>query len=183
MADTETPIRQKPDWTKDKKTKRLIILLIAIIILCLLALVYFIFIRGNSTLPPDYVPLDSDPNAVQADTGGEKLQTKGGGGAARLMYSNVMTVHLGTGVIDMNYENPGESTVGVVLQLYVGGKLAAQSGALPAGYKLSTMTLQKGVKLQPGKYNGTLSVTFYDEGSGEKSVVNSNINVLVTVVA
>ena len=61
--------------------------------------------------------------------------------------------------------------------------ILAQSGKLSPGKQLDTLELLEGAasRLQPGGYNGQFVVLFYQPDTGEKTIVNTEIPVDVTV--
>ena len=104
------------------------------------------------------------------------------GGGAIVICDTEITAHLDTGKIDMDYRNPVSSASAVVLQLLIGDKVVSQSGSIYPGYKLQDMQLLENVKLQEGGYYGIIKIAFYDPNSGEKALVDTDIEVSVNVV-
>ena len=69
----------------------------------------------------------------------------------------------------------------IVLQLVIISEdgtetVIAQSGTLSPGYKIEQLDLIKdAAKLSVGDYTGRYNVLYYDPDSGEKAVLNGNI--------
>lgn len=106
-----------------------------------------------------------------------------GGGAVSLTYSTKVTVTLDDGMASVYFANPSKSNQDMVLQLVVQDVILAQSGRLSPGKQLDTLELLEGAasRLQPGGYNGQFVVLFYQPDTGEKTIVNTEIPVDVTV--
>lgn len=140
--------------------------------------------REETTLTPDYAPRREDKYAQSLDDqGDEKLEQVQGGGAVSLTYSTKVTVTLDDGMASVYFANPSKSNQDMVLQLVVQDVILAQSGRLSPGKQLDTLELLEGAasRLQPGGYNGQFVVLFYQPDTGEKTIVNTEIPVDVTV--
>lgn len=169
-----------------------------LILLGLLAILFFLLralIIGPDIPVVDPVnPLpDPDQNAVQvqpegpnkddADSQGDQhgnTDVEEGGGSVSMIYTLEADVTLGNGNIAMYFKNPTDSTHDVVVELYVvsEGKefLVAQSGRIPAGYELSTMSLvTENAILSEGVYSGLYKVQCYDPITGELALVAPEI--------
>lgn len=143
-----------------------------------------LFFREETTLTPDYAPRREDKYAQSLDDqGDEKLEQVQGGGAVSLTYSTKVTVTLDDGMASAYFANPSKSNQDMVLQLVVQDVILAQSGRLSPGKQLDTLELLEGAasRLQPGGYNGQFVVLFYQPDTGEKTIVNTEIPVDVTV--
>ena len=143
-----------------------------------------LFFREETALTPDYAPRREDKYAQSLDDqGDEKLEQVQGGGAVSLTYSTKVTVTLDDGMASVYFANPSKSNQDMVLQLVVQDVILAQSGKLSPGKQLDTLELLEGAasRLQPGGYNGQFVVLFYQPDTGEKTIVNTEIPVDVTV--
>lgn len=167
-----------------KKTwkKVLFLLLVLISISCMVGVVY---LTSSKELIPDYAPGVLDPNAVPLPDDEEKLAASEGGGAVSLSYSDKVAVDLKKKKVEFYFQNPSKSTQDIVLQVIVeqGDKeiVIAQSQRISAGYALYSLDLKKDAKLASGGYKGKFNVIFYDEETGEKAVVNTNIPITIAV--
>ena len=71
------------------------------------------------------------------------------------------------------------------VQVVIQDTILVQSGTLQPGKQVTTLNLLAGAEkqLSPGGYDGKLVILFYDEVTGEKAVVNTEIPVTITVTA
>ncbi len=137
-----------------------------------------------SLLAPDYAPQELERNAEELDEGEvEKLEAPSGGGAVTLIYQDVVTIDLSDETVSLLYGNPGESTMNIVLQIIIQDQLVAQSGRLEPGNQVTVLDMEDGAvaRLEPGGYEGKFVVSFYDAETGEKSALNTEIPLTVTV--
>ena len=99
-------------------------------------------------------------------------------------WSPNVVVDLSDKTIKLMFQNPGRTLNNMVLQIAVQDTLLAQSNLLIPGKMLTTMPLKEDAvaQLQPGGYKGRFIVSFYNTTTGEKNMVDSQIEVTVTVV-
>ena len=100
-----------------------------------------------------------------------------------LTYNTQVTVDLAGNKASIYFANPTKSNQDIVLQLTVQDVILAQSGKLSPGKQLDTLELLDGAanRLQPGGYEGRFVVLFYQPDTGERTIVNTEIPVDVTV--
>lgn len=168
----------------DRKSRWIILLLLLLLLIAIGVTLWALFFREETTLTPDYAPRREDKYAQSLDDqGDEKLEQVQGGGAVSLTYSTKVTVTLDDGMASVYFANPSKSNQDMVLQLVVQDVILAQSGRLSPGKQLDTLELLEGAasRLQPGGYNGQFVVLFYQPDTGEKTIVNTEIPVDVTV--
>ena len=180
----DIPSRMQEDEKKDKRSRLLILLLLLLLLIALGIILWMLFFRQEKQLTPDYAPRQEDKYAQSMDDGnGEKLPQSQGGGAVSLMYGVDVTIDRAGGTASLLFGNPSESNQDIVIQLVVQDVVLAQSDRLVPGKQLRTMELLEGAaeRLQSGAYNGKLVVLFYQPDSGEKAIVNTEIQVDVTV--
>ena len=81
------------------------------------------------------------------------------------------------------FANPSKSTADMVLQIVIKDTVIVQSGRLLPGNKVTALDLLDGAEnqLAAGGYDGKFIVLYYDQQSGEKAMVNTEIPVTVTV--
>ena len=116
------------------------------------------------------------------------------GGAVELNYSDKVEYGLSDQTVTLFFANPGSSTQAVVLQIIVYGGvnvdtgkpeeyLLAESGILRPGYYVERLDadLESNVSLASGVYSGVMRVLFYNEDTGERAVVNTEIPVNISV--
>jgi len=79
------------------------------------------------------------------------------------------------------FVNPSESEQAAVLTLKVGDKVVGQSGRLLPGYKLELLKDLDVTDLMPGVNDGCLVVDNYDPKTGERQMLNCEVEVTVTI--
>lgn len=167
------------------KRKWLIPLLALVTLTAIGVTVWALFFRNTApVLAPDYAPAETEVNAQPIeDDSGEKMEAEEGGGAVSLTYSNEVTVDLSEGTASLVFANPGKSVQEMVVQIVIDDTVVVQSGTLEPGMMVSTLNLLDGAEsqLQPGGYDGSFVISYYDPDTGEKAVVNTEIPITVTV--
>lgn len=136
-------------------------------------------------LTPDYAPRQEEIHAkpIEGDTN-EKMEAAEGGGAVSLTYGTNVSIILSNETAALMFANPGKSTKDMVVQVVIQDNILVQSGKLTPGNQVTTLDLVEGAakKLAPGGYEGKLVVHYYDQTTGEKAIVNTEIPVTVSVV-
>lgn len=156
-----------------KKTK--ILLCAAIAVLGLGTVVAVSSFTSDKTLLPDRAPIEVDSNAVIEAQSDDKLTTPPGGGACSLSYGKDISIDLSAGNASLYFSNGGSSLQNVAVTLVVQDTAILQSGLLPPGGTLKSLTLpEEGIPLQQGGYDGELWVQFYDE-AGTPLPVNTQL--------
>lgn len=163
----------------------LLALLFALLIALLLSM-GFISCTANQGENAISIP-EIDPNVHVLPSEGTQTSSEGGGGMVSMVYTLDATLDLATGQIAMDFENPSVSNHDVVLTLYIEDGTndyeIAQSGRIASGYGLTTMAFNDSVQLSPGTYQGFYKVAYYDAGSGDRALVESDItDVVITVI-
>ena len=176
---------QKNEKKKDKS--KLLILLLLLISLLALGVAAWALLKGDSgpTLTPDYAPQETEQHAETIpDDSGEKMEKPEGGGSVSLTYSNKVTVDLSDKMASVYFANPGKSNQDMVIQISIQDTVILQSGTLKPGNQVKLLNLLEGADemLQPGGYEGKFVVLYYDQDSGEKALVNTEIPVTINVV-
>ena len=111
----------------------------------------------------------------------EKMEVSKGGGAVSMVYQKEVHISLSDNKANLMFQNPSKSVNDIVLQLVIISEdgtetVIAQSGTLSPGYKIEQLDLIKdAAKLSVGDYTGRYNVLYYDPDSGEKAVLNGNI--------
>lgn len=170
----------------EKKTKSLILILLCVTLVAVGVTIWALFFRDTgATLAPDYAPRKQEQNAetIPGDTG-DKMENPEGGGAVSLTYSNEVTIDLSDKAAALYFANPGKSNQDMVIQIAIQDTIILQSGTLSPGNQVSLLNLLEGAEdmLQPGGYEGKFIVLYYDQTSGEKSMVNTEIPITINVV-
>ena len=172
-----------------KNTK--IILLIAIIIIILLSLTFALILGrvlnkdpvnvGPGVLPPDYPPMETDPNQEKVE-GDQNVAPSTNGGTTTITYTDKAIVDLSDGTIEFMYANTA-SNQNAVVRISVQDVLIGESQTINPGNKLTVMTLNEDAakKLQLGTYKGFLVIGFYNPESNEKAMVDGRGEIEVIV--
>ncbi len=172
---------------KERKKSLFVILILLFLILALGAVcIWAVFFRdsGSDLLPPDYAIMGEDTNATDiVGDSSDKLEVPEGGGAVGLTYADTVTVDLSEGTVQMMFQNPGRSLNNMVLQIIVQDTLLAQSDLLVPGKQLNRLPLKKDAlsRLQPGGYKGVFVVSIYNPETGEKNMVDAQVEITVNV--
>lgn len=170
---------------KKNNTKWLILLLLLITLIAIGVTVWALFFRSSGpALTPDYAPVETEANAESIpDDSGDKMDSPQGGGSVSISYSTNVTIDLSEKTASLYFANPGKSNQDMVVQVVVQDTILVQSGTLSPGNQVTTLNLLDGAEkqLSPGGYDGKLVILFYDETTGEKAVVNTEIPVTITV--
>lgn len=190
MPENNAKAAQNEDEKKEKKRRFLIIILIVITAIAVAVMIWAVWFRDAApTASLDYAPQQVDENAeLIGDDDSEKMTASEGGGAVSMTYERSVAISLSDQTARVMFQNPSKSVNDMVLQLMVVSTdgtetVIAQSGTLQPGYKLEKMDLIKGVaELSEGTYNGKFNVLYYDPDTGEKAIVNGNIEDIVITV-
>lgn len=168
-----------------KKATIFVIILSLITTAAVSVTVWTLFFRDNTViLAPDYAPVETEPNAesIPGDNS-NRVESPEGGGSVSLSYSTEIIIDLKTGTATLFFANPGKSNHDMVLQIVIQENMILQSGRLTPGNQVTKLELLDGAvqKLQSGGYDGLLLIFYYDQQSGEKAMINTEIPVSVTV--
>ena len=168
---------------KDAQKNKLIIILSIVIVVILVVGIWFLFFKQPRKINPDYALQEKESNAQEIGDDSEKMESPDGGGAASLLYSKNVKVDLSDSKALLMIGNPKKSTQDIVFQIVIDGAIIAQSGRVSPGYKVEQLSLDKNVKnlLTKGGYKGKFKIYYYDETSGEKAMLNTEIPVSIEV--
>lgn len=171
---------------KLNKTTILIILLLFITLVASAVTTWALLSRNSGpVLAPDYAPQQMEQHAETIpNDSDEKMEKPEGGGAVSLTYSNKVTIDLSDKAASLYFANPGKSTQDMMLQIAIQDTVILQSGILKPGNQVKLLELLEGSEkmLQPGGYEGKFVVLYYDQTSGEKAMVNTEIPITINVV-
>lgn len=176
------------DRSDKNKSKRNLILTIILAVITAAAIgitVWALFFRDTiPTLAPDYAPQQTEENAEPiGDDSDEKLEAAQGGGAVSLTYSKDVKISLSDKSATLLFGNPTKSTQDMVVQLVIKNTVVIQSGRLTPGNQVTKLNLLSGAEkeLAEGGYDGKFVILYYNQETGEKAVVNTEIPVNITV--
>lgn len=151
----------------------------------ILVAIWAIHWRGPQIMEPDFPILDVDPNArpIEGDDDDPSGSGNSGGGSVVLKYTYDAAVDLSDETVELYFGLPRRSDKNAVVQVVIGDVLVSQSGRLPPGYEIDTLTLHDAAKnrLRQGIYNGELRIYYYNGETGERAIVNTKIEVTITV--
>ena len=141
-------------------------------------------------LGPDHPlpPVDASATLL-TDDDTEKKESVDGGGSVSMIYTTEASLNLSTGKADMYFKNPNASNHDVTIELYIASEgnevLIAESGLLKSGYGLYELSfIEDSAQLSEGVYNGIYRVSYYNPETGERSIVQSDIeNITISVTS
>lgn len=170
---------------KEKRKFNFVYMFLILLIVICVGIIIVLLVKNNQILTPDFAPGIIDVNAIKEEDNGDKMNVSDGGGAVSLSYSNIVSVDSKTGNIKMYFKNPIKSRESVVLEIIVkqNGEeyIISKSELLPPGYALYNMKLDTKAKMPVGGYNGIFRITYYNEETGVKQIVNTEIEVSIEV--
>ncbi len=170
----------------NKKTKRLILLLLLIALFAIVLAIWALFFRDNvEVIVPDRVPsIEDNAEKIPGDDS-QKSDTPADGGSVSPTFKNEVIVDLKNNIADLYFANPNKSTHDTVLQIVVGDTVIAQSGAIVSGNQISELSLADNANkmLVKGEYNGKFVLHFYDKTTGIiDTTANLEIEVIIKVI-
>lgn len=194
----QTPQKQEPEKSFERTRRDLrlaaLLLLLPILLLVIRTGWFKPAEDGKVVLAPDYPLIKDEPNSQPTEDDQQKFEVSENGGAVALNYSDKVEYGLSDQTVTLFFANPGSSTQAVVLQIIVYGGvnvdtgkpeeyLLAESGILRPGYYVERLDadLESNVSLASGVYSGVMRVLFYNEDTGERAVVNTEIPVNISV--
>ena len=194
----QTPQKQEPEKSFERTRRDLrlaaLLLLLPILLLVIRTGWFKPADDGKVVLAPDYPLIKDEPNSQPTEDNQQKFEVSENGGAVALNYSDKVEYGLSDQTVTLFFANPGSSTQAVVLQIIVYGGvnvdtgkpeeyLLAESGILRPGYYVERLDadLESNVSLASGVYSGVMRVLFYNEDTGERAVVNTEIPVNISV--
>lgn len=135
----------------------------------------------------DYIQPQHDVNVQTFDdgNGSQKMDAAKGGGAVSMTFSKSVSVNLSSNTIQIFVGNPIRSNQNMSVQIIVtaDGKdnNIGESGLIVPGKSLKKIVYKPGgIALSAGNYDGYINVRYYNN-SGEKALIESHINVAITV--
>lgn len=170
---------------KNKKLWRLILLLLLVTSIATATAIWAWFFRGpDAVLAPDYAPTETESyaEAIPNDAD-EKNEAEQGGGSVSLTYSNEVIIDLSDQTATLLFANPGRSSHDMLIQIVVQDQVLVQSGLLKAGNQVKNLAVspETAGRLKTGGYDGLFMIYYYDQSSGERAVVNTEIPIHITV--
>lgn len=188
--DEQSEIQKAKERTRRKLILFLLLLILLLLLLsacCVSVTMWALFFKEPVvTLRPDYAPREPEENQIplKDDETDTKMETEEGGGAVSLNYSDFVTIDLSDKNAVLRFSNPSKSTRDILIQIVIRDEIVAQSGRLTPGNKVTVLHLLSGAekKLSVGGYDGKFILSYYDPDTGEKSVVNTEIPVSISVV-
>ncbi len=161
-----------------------------IIALVLLAIMMFLPGCGssgaqdsNEILVPDLSPEEAEPNIETIPNDPDTKPNNSDGGSVSLTYSDQVAINLREEIASLYFGNPGRSNQDMILRIVIQDKVIAQSGIIPAGYQVKTISLlhDSVSLLKAGRYSGKFVIFYYDQKNGKLATVNTEIPITVVV--
>lgn len=153
-------------------------------------------------LAPDIAPSEVEPNQTliassaegesagsgKADTStsepsADSTAKKSGGGVADISFAGEVSIFLESKMAKLRFGNGESSTVDVIVQIVVEEQILAQSKKITPGYEINQLALAEGATelLSAGSYEGWLRFYSYDQETGARTPVWSDIPITITV--
>ena len=177
---------ERNETRKKDNSKWLILLLLLITVAAVCVTIWALFFQETGpVLAPDYAPQEMEQHAESIpNDSDEKLDAPEGGSSVSLTYSNKVTIDLSDKTASLYFANPGKSNQDMLLQISVQDTVILQSGILNPGQQVKLLDLLEGSeeKLAEGGYEGKFVVHYYDQITGEKAMVNTEIPITINVV-
>ena len=172
-------------WSILLQSRYLVPLLSLVTVAAVSVTVWSLFFREPTvTLAPDYMLPETEDTAqdIPGDSG-DKAESESGGGSVSLSYSNQVSIDLSEEVAHLFFANPGRSNQNMLIQVVVQDQVIVQSGTLLPGKQVMKLNMLAGSakKLSAGGYNGQFLVFYYDPETGERSILNTEIPIQITV--
>lgn len=161
-----------------------IVILVCVTLIAIGISVWAIKFREKKVaVAPDYAVHETEEYAklIEDDHYDEKMTSEKGGGAVSMTYQKTVNVDLKSRELQLLFQNPSKSVNNIVIQIVVVPEngddiVIAESGILLPGYGIDKLQLAEDEsELSEGVYNGKFVVSYYNPDTGEKSILNSNI--------
>lgn len=165
----------------NKKQRLLIVILLLITIISILITLWAVFIREPTVKYIEYeLPsIDENLEKITDNTANNSTDLES---SVWITYSKEVEISKSENKAYIQFSNGEASTEIIIIQLYLEDKLIAESGSILNGYKLETMSLNDNLEdLENGTYDGKFLLLHYDLESGEKTIVNTEIPVEITI--
>lgn len=169
---------------KGNKTKWIIVSLLLVTCLAVGITIWALFFRQDEVvLTPDHAPKEEEMVEKIPNDSGEKMESPEGGGSVSLTYSENVTISLKDEKAQLLFANPGKSNQDMVIQILIEDTVVVQSGTLKPGNQVTALNLLDGVskKLSIGGYEGKFNILYYDQSSGERAIVNTEIPINIEI--
>lgn len=128
----------------------------------------------------DYPQLEFDLNAERIDIDED---TTASGEEVMIVAGQSATIYVNSGTADIYYVNPVSNQSNTQVALQVGDKIVAESGLLEPGYGLTELTDVHTDGLEYGQTDGCLIIYTYDRETGQRSIIDNEIPLTVTVIS
>lgn len=178
-------MQQARDEKKQNKKNLILIILLLILFFALASTAVWAFFFRDKTpmISPDYAPVESEKNAVIFhDDDSSKLSQPQGGGTVSLYYTKDVSLSLSEKKAYLDFANPRRSNQNMVVQVWIHDQVVVQSDLITPGHQVKELPLLTKIpELSEGQYDGKISVLFYQDDTGEKAMVNTDIPVTVRV--
>ena len=166
---------------RSQKIAICILLALSVLFLC----VGCYFALHQRTVIVNFKMPDVEPGAIKIPAS-EQTQKPGqetpeGGSGGSVTYADQVTIDLSARTISFMFQNPNNSGADMVLHLFAGDQEIAATGLLKEGYEIKSLSLDPSVEMEPGEYDGSFKVDHFDPDTGEKYILDLNIDTTVVV--
>jgi hypothetical protein len=129
---------------------------------------------------PIFAPVPRDEDSVPIP--GEVIEPREGNHMS-FQFQKDISASLSTGNATLNFKNPGYANHDVVVQLILEDVVIAESGAVSPGFQLEHLRLDfpSGAVVPTGVYDATIAMVYYEIGTHNRSMFESNFPVVLTV--
>lgn len=164
-----------------RSQKIAICILLALSVLFLCVGCYFA-LHQNTVILNFRVP-DVEPGAVKIPNMGQTAapSTPEDNVGGSITYSDQVTVDLAARTVSFMLQNPRNSNADMVIHVFLDDREIAISGLLKTGYEVTNLWLNDSAGIEPGEYSGCFVVDHFDPDTGEKYILDLNIDTTVIV--
>ena len=166
----------------DRRSKNYLILATVIALLAVCVAVWALWFRApENPTDQDISPVADEHLTPTDDSDDEKMPQAEGGGAVNITYSNQVAISLADAAATVQIANPTRSNQSMVIELMIQNVKVGQSGIIPPGNQLTLIPVEENITMEPGSYDGTFHLLFFDSETNEQANLTTNIPVTVTV--
>lgn len=92
-----------------------------------------------------------------------------------------VTVNVSDDLVELYYDNPSSNVANSRISLVIDDEIIATSGLIKPGYSLYEMHNINSENLEYGQCTGSLVIDTFNPETGERSIMNNNVEVVVQV--
>lgn len=180
-------IKRKGNSLSEQKKKTITILILCILLLGFVGTTLFLLFlqEEDNPNPLDYAPQGIEENQKRLwNDKRDKIDSEDGGGAINVTYNPTAMVDLSKEKVELYYANPRASNHNVAICIQIDDMIIAESDIIEMGYYIDTLNLVETAKekLKVGEYEATVIIKAYNSVNGEKSMVDTKGQIVLSVV-